>query len=180
MPLNDPTRWSSAPDDSGSPPPSGSRRCRLVRRLATLVVCAGLFSGVMAAASMSPVAASYGEECVNEGCSGEEKNELWQSFQSECIDEGCFSEEVAELAGSDIYSDGTYTRPVLVRDLMAYFQTRTSTIVGDIAVKPGLTESFFGDIWSTILNLADGEVLGINCDYDTDPAVVQSCKPWRD
>jgi hypothetical protein len=43
--------------------------------------------------------ADYGEECLSEGCSGEEVRELYSSYAEECINEGCSHEEVIELAG---------------------------------------------------------------------------------
>jgi hypothetical protein len=43
----------------------------------------------------------YQEECLNEGCSGEEVRELYASYQEECLHEGCSNEEIRELGGSD-------------------------------------------------------------------------------
>jgi hypothetical protein len=44
--------------------------------------------------------ADYTEECLNEGCNGEEVQELYNSYQEECLNEGCSKEEVLELGGS--------------------------------------------------------------------------------
>ena len=50
---------------------------------------------------ISPFAlADYDEECISEGCSGEEVRELYSSYKEECINEGCSHEEVIELAGN--------------------------------------------------------------------------------
>lgn len=42
----------------------------------------------------------YKEECMDEGCSREERNELYFNgdYDEECIGEGCFVEEPAEVA----------------------------------------------------------------------------------
>jgi hypothetical protein len=42
----------------------------------------------------------YNEECLHEGCSGEEVEELHESYDEECFGEGCSQEEVVELAGT--------------------------------------------------------------------------------
>jgi hypothetical protein len=49
---------------------------------------------------LATVTDDYLEECVNEGCSGEEVRELYSSYAEECLHEGCSFEEVRELAGS--------------------------------------------------------------------------------
>ncbi len=44
--------------------------------------------------------ADYAEECMSEGCDGEEVSELYSSYREECLGEGCSAEEVIELAGN--------------------------------------------------------------------------------
>lgn len=46
-----------------------------------------------------PAWASFGEECLSEGCDDEEVSELYASYAEECLSEGCSPEEVIELAG---------------------------------------------------------------------------------
>lgn len=46
------------------------------------------------------VHATYQEECLSEGCSGEEVSEMHHSYQEECLNEGCSQEEITELGGS--------------------------------------------------------------------------------
>jgi hypothetical protein len=53
----------------------------------------------------SSVFATYGEECLSEGCNDEEVRELYASYQEECINEGCSHEEVIELAGGAQFVD---------------------------------------------------------------------------
>lgn len=43
--------------------------------------------------------ADYAEECLSEGCSDHEVEELYESYDEECLNEGCSREEVIELAG---------------------------------------------------------------------------------
>ncbi|MGH9840895.1 MAG: hypothetical protein ACREEM_19140 [Blastocatellia bacterium] len=42
----------------------------------------------------------YNEECLQEGCDGEEVSELYESYESECREETCDVEEVREMAGT--------------------------------------------------------------------------------
>ncbi len=42
----------------------------------------------------------YREECQNEGCDTEEREELHESYESECFEESCDVEEVRETAGA--------------------------------------------------------------------------------
>jgi hypothetical protein len=42
----------------------------------------------------------YREECLQEGCDGEEVSELYESYESECREETCSYEEVREIAGA--------------------------------------------------------------------------------
>jgi len=44
--------------------------------------------------------ADYQEECQREGCSNEEKKELWESYNEECLHKSCSREELYELGGS--------------------------------------------------------------------------------
>lgn len=41
----------------------------------------------------------YWEECQNEGCDTEEREEMHESYESECFEESCKYEEVREVAG---------------------------------------------------------------------------------
>jgi hypothetical protein len=43
--------------------------------------------------------ANYLEECLGEGCSDHEVQELCSSYTEECLNEGCSKEEVFELGG---------------------------------------------------------------------------------
>jgi hypothetical protein len=58
--------------------------------------------------------ADYKEECLSEGCSSEEVDELYSSYKEECINEGCSHEEVIELAG----------HPDAVNDMLNEFRRR--------------------------------------------------------
>lgn len=42
----------------------------------------------------------FAEECLHEGCSGHEVEELYESYDEECLNEGCSKEEIVELAGN--------------------------------------------------------------------------------
>ena len=147
---------------------------RTLRAVVVSTMLAGLFSGVLAATSMSPASADWQEECVVEGCSSGEAHELWEDFRHECITEGCYSEEVGELAGSSTSRNGAYNDPQLVDDLMRYFDTQNQQVrsVRSIPVKIGRTD----DLWATILDFLDGRVFGIKCDLDN-PYYLTDCNP---
>jgi hypothetical protein len=79
----------------------------------TVVALAALFVG-LPPGHLNVALADYQEECLNEGCSGEEVRELYSSYQEECLNEGCSLEEVFELGGTDTG----------VRQMLADFERR--------------------------------------------------------
>jgi len=81
-------------------------------RIWTPVLLAAVF-GLAATAS-----ADYLEECQREGCSTEEVEELYESYDEECLQEGCSFEEVIELAG----------HPSSVSAMLRDFQNRGWTV----------------------------------------------------
>jgi hypothetical protein len=50
--------------------------------------------------SLSSSGEHYREECQNEGCDTEEREELHEDYESECFEESCKYEEVRETAGA--------------------------------------------------------------------------------
>jgi hypothetical protein len=55
---------------------------------------------------------NYYEECIHEGCSQEEKNELFEDYREECLAESCSTSELSDIAGGAAYID-----PMLVNFL---------------------------------------------------------------
>ena len=143
----------------------GPGLARAARRTLGPLALVALFIGVLASASLpasGPQLIDYREECKGEGCDGEEKDELWSSFQSECMGEACYTEEVAELAGTSIFGDGAYSDPAIVRELMSYFQTRTNANLMDVKVSPGDTEDH-DPFYQLLITLLDSIEVSVTC-----------------
>ncbi len=158
-------------DDGGEPPD----KARVLKRLVGLVALTAMFASVFLAATTGPSAADWREECVGEGCSGEEKKELYRSFRNECVYEKCWAEEVGELAGTGVNSSGRYNSPSLVLEMMNDFQSRSGYDAWQVEVRPGKTNTFFDRVWREILAFFDGRVVGFSCDFDAGTGYVGNC-----
>lgn len=97
----------------------------------------------------------YLEECEGEGCSNEEINELWNSFQSECFQEQCWTEEVFELSGGARYHSEPYHPETRVGALFHAFRHRLGRQFQDPQMRVGQTDDF----WNWLVQLVDGQVI---------------------
>ena len=68
--------------------------------LGAIAVIGSIFYGLLPPTPSQTARADYQEECINEGCNGEEVEEMCESYTEECRHEGCSKEEVFELGGS--------------------------------------------------------------------------------
>ncbi len=147
----------------------------VLRRIGQSILIIAVFAGVLVAASAGPSAADWREECIGEGCSGEEKEELFESFHHECVAEGCWAEEVGELAGAGLDSGGNVVSSPQFFQMMNYFQARSSYDAWQVDVRPGRTDTFFNGLWREIVAFFDGRVIGFGCDYDIESSYVGNC-----
>jgi hypothetical protein len=168
-------------DEATDDPTPGRRRGR-VRRLAgalvrsrrsvvaPIVVGGVMFAAITASAGSEQARQAdidgaqpidYREECLKEGCSREEIQELWDSFHNECMNETCWAEEVFELAGGTHYVNDPYTWEGYIGELHDAFRERLGKNFTWPDIKLGNTDT----LWTKIVRLLDGRTFTIaECD----------------
>lgn len=122
----------------------GARRAVASLLMATVVFGAvAVIGGAHESGRLGDVALiDYREECVGEGCSNHEIEELWDSFHEECFGEGCYTEEVFELSGGPRYHSSPYIWESDIPDLFQAFRSRLGKTFDDPAMIAGVTQDF--------------------------------------
>ena len=115
-----------------------------------ILAAAAFYFLVLAPSSENSALAHYFEECVHEGCSGHEIEELYESYDEECFGEGCSKEEVFELAVGGYRGPG-YT--YWVTQFMNELQSR------GYVINPEHFQTSFGDVCGPMITKCYGVVM---------------------